>query len=117
MIATWHGGRTDSTNTCPGLTALNQAPVTPLTREASPLGMRSSAPPLASGGSHRWESPLRRSTATVSPTRTQKVFPLSAWVMADAPPWHPADPADPADPPAPAGVAECRAGCADGAWT
>jgi len=50
----------------------------------------------------------------LSPTRTQKVFPLSAWVMANAPPRHPADPVDPR---APAGMAEGRAGCADGAWT
>ena len=32
---------------------------------------------------------LRRSTVTVSPTRTQKVFPLSACVMEGAPAWQP----------------------------
>src|SRR6266567_221195 len=83
-MATWHGGRTDVRSTRPGRTAVNQPPVIPMARLAAPLGVGRSAPLLASGGSHRLDWLLCRSTLTVPPTRTQKVFALSACVMAAA---------------------------------
>ena len=67
--ATWHGGRTAVTVTCPGWTAANDALVSAPAVVAP--GMGTSAPPLASGRSHGLDAVPRRSTRSLSPTRAQ----------------------------------------------
>src|SRR6516162_7873028 len=67
--ATWHGGLADVMVTRPGRTAANDALVTAPAVTAPGIG--TSASPLASGRSHGLDAVPRRSTRTLSPTRTQ----------------------------------------------
>ena len=67
--ATWHGGRTDVMVTRPGWTAANDALVTAPAVTAP--GPDASASPLTSGRSHVSDAVPRRSTCSMSPTRTQ----------------------------------------------
>src|SRR5215472_10278046 len=77
----WHGSLTDVRITCPGRRAANEALVTPRAGVGTASLTGTSALPLASGRSHAPEPGARRSTRSVSPTRTQYVFPLLASVM------------------------------------